>query len=412
MKELIKDPILILIVFSILAVSTSFFNTISAIVIYTITILMIVFKDGKKSINRKSIFLFISFYFIVVLYSITGFGTLSSDTANYVIYTFISYFSVLMISYYIKTINKKQIFSLLIVFIAVFSFCIIGTTLVSYIDPMAIRMYGFGEIMNASSFDVEEASRYRSMGMMNYAMAHAMSVVSMGLTALICYSEKKWLKVICGILLVLTIRLLFVMTITTAMLLAAVGVTLLFANYFSKGRTVLAVLLFVLVFILFFFTGIVSSFLDYSQNNNTEIYAKLSDLFFSAETGAVEGQAGYRQKLYLTSFNTFLHNPLFGGGVADGSRRIIGGHSFFLDYLAYYGLFALMLFSSWWKESKTNGVFLPSKLKSCYYFSLIPLIGMVVLKAESVFIKMPFMALVFIQIVFLFLDMQIKDKQL
>ena len=411
MKDFFKDPILILIVLSILAVLTGFMSTAIAIIVFILTIFMIFFKDGVKSINRRSVLLFLLFYFMVVLYSSVGLGTLNSNTINYVLYTFVSYFSVLMISYHIKSISKKQISSLLVVFMVVLSFIIVGTTMVSFINPMAIRIYSFGENMPGSTYELEEMSMYRSMGMMNYSMAHAMSVVSMGFAVLICYSEKKWLKFVSGILLFLTVRLLFVMTITTAMLLSAIGVTLIFASYLSKGRTVLSVAFFLLIFVLFFFTGLVSSFLDYSQDTNTELYVKLFDLFSSAESGTGEGQAGFRQSLYFTSFRTFLHNPLFGGAVDDLSWRVVGRHSFFLDYLAFYGLFALLLFVSWWKENKTSSMLLSQKLRSCYYYSMIPFAGMAVLKAESVFVKMPFMTFVFLQLVFLFLNGQIRRNE-
>ena len=122
------------------------------------------------------------------------------------------------------------------------------------------------------------------------------------------------------------------------------------------------------------------------------------------ETGTGEGQVGYRQELYTASFNTFLHNPLFGWGVDNGSRRIIGEHSFLLDYLAYYGLFALLFFAAWWKDYQISGAIISKHLRLSYYYSFIPVVGLVSLKGHSVCFSLPFFSLLFLQIVFLYLD--------
>lgn len=65
----------------------------------------------------------------------------------------------------------------------------------------------------------------------------------------------------------------------------------------------------------------------------------------SAGSDTDRSYASVRSRLYWTSFNTFLENPLFGiGNHVDGDYHIIGGHSTFFDTLASYGLFGLFFY--------------------------------------------------------------------
>lgn len=193
------------------------------------------------------------------------------------------------------------------------------------------------------------------------------------------------------------------------MLISAISVTLIFSYRFSKGNVSSTILLFVLFLAVFFMAGISSFILDVSDKTNSVLAAKLNDLFYSVETGTAEGQTGYRKDLYFASISTFIHNPIFGWGTDDGSRTIVGGHSYILDYFAYYGIFALFFFLPLWREYKMNGACLNDKLRRCYYFSFIPVVCMFLLKARSVCLCFPFMSLVFLQVLFLYLQSEQKE---
>lgn len=401
MKEVFKDPILFLIALSIAAECTSLVTPIISALVFTITIVLIFLRDGIKPFWSRSVALFLSFAAIVILYSAFEKGTLSNETLRMRLFSFVSIFSVFIISNHIKTLNNGQVRSLMVVSIVALLFSVVGTTFVSFINPMAIRMYGFGEV---EGFEIDIASRYRAMGMMSYPLAHAMPMVAMAFSVLFCFSKNKYLKILSLVILVLILRLLFIMTITTALLLTVIGVTLVFASYFSRGRTVVALFIVVGILALFFLTGISSIFLDFSNRTNVDIAAKLTDTFTAVQTGIGEGQFGYRIELYKASFRTFLSNPLFGWGSDNGSRRFIGEHSYVLDYLAYYGLFALLLFGSWWNEYKSLKSHLSRSLLNYYYYTFIPMGGMVVLKASSVCGTLPFMALIIMQLFFLYIN--------
>ena len=401
MKGIKTDLVLLLFCLSILAATTSLIGGITAAIIYLTTVLLIVNRDGSSSFHRRPFVLSVLFYIVVILYSAFGRGTLNSVSFKTEFYSIIVVLSCFIMSFHVKIFKADQIRVLFVFSLLCILYSVIATTLVGLINPMAIRQYGFGEVIGV---EVSELSRYRSSGMMSYSLAHAMAVVSLGLSAVVCYSNKPWIRVFSGILLLLIIRLLFIMTITTALLLSSIGISVVFADYLSGGRVVLGIFLSILFMTLFFATGVASIFLDFSQGVNMQISAKLADVFSFLESGSGEGQLGYRQELYSASFKTFLHNPLFGWGVDNGSRTKIGEHSFLLDYLAYYGVLALLLFAAWWIEYKSLGSKLSNTLRNPYFISFIPVIGLCSLKAHSVCSSLPFFALVFLQIVFTYLN--------
>ena len=77
--------------------------------------------------------------------------------------------------------------------------------------------------------------------------------------------------------------------------------------------------------------------------------------------------------------------------------------SFLFDYLAYYGFFALLLFTAWWREYKLFSKRLPDRYKKAYFYFFIPVVSLYIFKAASVCILLPFMSLVFTKLIFLFI---------
>lgn len=400
MKEVLKDPILFFIALSIILACTSLGSPLFTATIYALTVLLITYKDGFKLFRHRSISLYLGFVAIVLIYSVFGKGTLSSSSYRMRVFSFISMFSTLIISYHLKTLKIKQVKGLLVVACIAIVFSIIGTTAVSFVNPMAVRIYGFGEV---EAVDLEIASRYYSMGMMSYQQAHAFSVLAVVLSVVLLHVKNKWVKVFSAVLLILIIRLFFIMTITTALLLTILGVTLVFATFLSHGRLFVAISLTAAAVIVFFVAGFATIFLDFSSTTNAQITEKLVDLLAFAETGAFSGQLGGREELYIVSLKTFMNNPVFGWGSDNGSRQFIGEHSYFLDFLAYYGLFAFLFFLSWWKEFSSAKSFLPKDIQKYYIYSFIPAIGLCAFKGYSVCGSLPFMSLIIVQIVFLYI---------
>ena len=119
MKEVFKDPILFFIALSIVLACTSIGNSIIVALIYLFSDSLILFKDGSTAFRRKPIILFMGFVLIVIFYSAFGKGIMNAETYRMCLFSFISLFSVFIISYHLKTLNNNQIKGLLqVVFVA------------------------------------------------------------------------------------------------------------------------------------------------------------------------------------------------------------------------------------------------------------------------------------------------------
>jgi hypothetical protein len=126
-----------------------------------------------------------------------------------------------------------------------------------------------------------------------------------------------------------------------ALIFTFVGIVLAFS---IKGKRSLVIGVFLaLVFILLIPKDFIGEFLlntAYLFKNNDTLFTKFLDLgqvFLGNSTGS---QTVTRGHLYLTSLNTFIHNPLFGiyGPLGDQFNGEIGGHSGWLDFMAMYGI--------------------------------------------------------------------------
>ena len=400
MKEFLRNPSLFFVAISIIVTFTNFFGNIAIALILLITDIVILGKDGIKVISHKSFFFLFCSYFIVIIYSSFGYGNLTDDSFKGWLFNCIILASTFIISSHIRRFNSKGICYLLFISISSILICTLITIYIGISNPMAVRLFGMGEFSGSAA---DEANLYKSMGMMSYASAHAIAVLSVGITLLLCYSSKQYIRIISIVTLILMLILQFTMTITTALLVSAICCSLIVVNKLSKGKIVISMLLVFLVLIFIVYSGAVISFLNFANSSNTEIFAKLYDLFISVESGTGSGQMGYRESLYSVSFYSFLQNPIFGLAVDDGSRAIIGQHSFLLDNLAFYGIFALLYFYAWWNQFNYALDVKKSKHRIIYYLVFLPVVLLIVLKAESVASQLPFSSLVFIQIVFRYL---------
>lgn len=400
MKSILKESDVFLIAITCFVLLTNFLSTIPILGILSLTSISIIKKDGFGIFTQKSFILLTLFYIIFIIYGLLGYGVLSNGKFKPQLFSFILIFSVFIISNHLRYLGRTQVKTLLYISILALTICVAITAFISTVNPMAIRLC----FRDAEGAEEIEASIYKSMGIMSYALAHSMSVISVGISLLVCYAKNKWFKLLSFCLLITMIKLQFNMTITTALLLSVVGSFVVFINKFANGKILITLSLSIIVGIIFYSTGLVTDLLSMAENSNIQIFYKLDDLFYSIETGTGQGQAGYRNELYTTSLNTFMANPIFGMGIDNGSRRVIGEHSFLLDYLAYYGLFALLYFSAWWEQYKSTFFKHRNTYKQIYVYTFVFICILLVSKASSVCVSMPFASLVFLQLVFLYVE--------
>ncbi len=401
MKKDLKDPIYILVLLTMILSLTNFVGNLANLFIFSVTSIAMIVKGGPRLISNKSIFLLNSFYLIFLLYGLIGYGLLSFSNFKAPLYAIVSIYTAFFVSSYIDRFNARQIKIMLIISLLALAISLGIATFIATINPMAIRLM-FGDVEKQ---EMLEDYVLNFTGLITYSQAHALSVISTGLCVLFCYAKNRWIKFFSLLLWGLTIKLLFDMIITTALLVAVFSCFLIILNKYSKGNTVLSFFLFLFVPVVLFSSGVITELLSFAESSNAEIFYKLDELVSIVEGGSNQGQQmGYRNELYRASFNTFLSNPLFGFGKDNGSRTIIGEHSFVLDYLAYYGLFALLYFGAWWRHYRTVVIKRNVNYKKVCIYSFIPVFMLIFLKAEAVCILMPFASLVFLKIIFSYLQ--------
>lgn len=398
MRSLIKQPEVFLIAIVCAVSMTNFLSTIPMLALFALTDFAIINQSGTKILNQKSFKLLTLFYLIFILYGILDHGVLASGKYKPQVFSAASMYTVYLISNYIRNLDNKQVINLLLISIFSFAVCVAITSYVSTINPMAIRLtFRYAE-------EGGEADLYKSMGVMSYGLAHAISVISVGFCALFCYAKKKWLRIFSICLWVLMIKLQFDFTITTALLLSILGSLITIVNKIAKGKILITLSVLIIIGMLFLSMGLATDILGFAEGTNQQIFHKLNDLFLSIESGSGQGQMDYRDELYNVSFNTFLSNPFFGWGVDQGTRTVIGEHSFLFDYLAYYGIFAFLYFGSWMAQYKKVLLHNYNSFKQVCLYSFIPVCMLVALKASSVCTSMPFASLVFLPLVFMYLQ--------
>jgi len=153
----------------------------------------------------------------------------------------------------------------------------------------------------------------------------------------------------CGLILILFVRnkLTIIITLLTTMMVLVFTSNSLIAEFFLN----------------------ISNF--FSDNPILkEKFRELALIFLNSSLG---GQTGNRLDLYVSSFKVFLENPIFGvyGPLGDRDARLVGGHSGWLDLLAYYGLFtSIPLFIAFYYNFKIH-FNLFKKSKSHVYIAIL-----------------------------------------
>lgn len=174
-------------------------------------------------------------------------------------------------------------------------------------------------------------------GMADYAMAAMMLFMPVVLIYKIksdIKDKKKWLLWGGVIIIVL---FMYLGQVTTTFILCLMVSLMAFLNYKDRTLTIVGIGLVALLLV-----TQLSGILDYAVSVTG---GDMSDRFASL-SGAVQGEeiedtsdAGIRWSLISRTISSFISHPLFGS-----SSALIGGHNYFLDMLAKYGIIGCMPF--------------------------------------------------------------------
>ncbi|MHA6259954.1 hypothetical protein ACXYMX_08555 [Sporosarcina sp. CAU 1771] len=153
--------------------------------------------------------------------------------------------------------------------------------------------------------------------------------------------NNKTYKVLSLMLFVLLGLMITQASYTIALLLLFIGIILVLN---IKGKKSLIVGVYFAIILLIIPKRIFGNFFINVSNifkDNETLSIKFMDLAQGFLIGDAGVQTSYRLELYMISFKTFLSNPLFGiyGPLGKQMNANIGGHSGWLDLMAFYGIF-------------------------------------------------------------------------
>lgn len=201
-------------------------------------------------------------------------------------------------------------------------------------DGSALRITS----MANSIGDWDTLYHFWRMGMADYAMAAMMMFMPVVLIYALKYSDARKHKFLLYAGIVTILVFLYLGQVTTTFVLCLLVTVLSIIDTRNKTFSLLSILL-MIVFVITSFTGI----LDYAVSLTSG--SVMNDRFSSVASVASgedldeTSDAGLRWLLAMRSLNAFLSHPLLGNVSAD-----IGGHNYFLDLLAKYGIVGCLPF--------------------------------------------------------------------
>lgn len=226
------------------------------------------------------------------------------------------------------------------------------------------------------------------LGIFSYGLVHAIPTV----LPLIIYnikSNKQIIRFLWLAFLLILCYVIFKLSFGTVIIISIfiIPTAFLISKNRSKNRFMLFVLAITVIFVLnndniISFLRILQPFFD-----DTIIQVKIDDIINSLKYSS-EGSVNNRKILYEQSLISFNKNPIFG----SNSYMDIGGHSFILDFLGWFGLLGtvpLILFFT--EVLKTNYKMLPRKVHTYYLLSILPFIFISFLKGTPFYEQLLFL---------------------
>lgn len=270
-----------------------------------------------------------------------------------------------------KNNNQAILFGKIALVISVF--IMVNTIIVDNVISGIVRSM----VQFSADGDLELGLKYTKMGVSLYSFA----MISMCLAPVLLYltmnSKNKLIYFVC---LLITIYFVNITGITTCLLLLVVMVVLYFANRRTKERGVFISSFITLTVLYFTGFAVVEFMLPFFEGTN--FYSHLGGLMeFYGRSTMVENtyDVAGRVDLYKYSLDTFLHSPLLGNPTGK-----IGGHNFFLDHFAHFGIVGMLpFFLFMYIHFKSAYVFLYGHARVVYIICIIGFIALGFLKGMN-----------------------------
>lgn len=311
----------------------------------------------------------IAFFITFIPYIITGNLGYGAQGAATILISFPIFFIGMFMNHYYLYYKKDYRMLGKIAFFALIAFTI--GSLQTYIGlqtyPMASRLLATGSIAP------ELRSFYAVQGIGSFGFINSLIFISLALLYLALKEitqVKNYYRIVAMSSFVLIILTIITASFAITLTMTFIGIILVIFVRNKKSLVLVTTLsaIFILVFPNAFFGDVFFKISDIFSN-----YAILREKFIDVAESfmyAAEWQTFYRLRLYLSSLQTFLQHPCFGiyGPFGNPYSGVVGGHSGWLDLMAFYGLFAsIPLFSAIYMNFRKLRVY----FKTSNYFGFI-----------------------------------------
>lgn len=210
---------------------------------------------------------------------------------------------------------------------------------IRYISAIVVDLIFPNTARMIAGLGIENPSLYYKIGAGSYSLINSGFLLILPLFYYQKNNTQKRCKVLIGIFLFVEIISTIVTNWATAVIFSLLAI-LVGGLIYSKTKKSFVFSIVMLIFIFCFMLNInlIVNRLDSINFENPELYSRLSDIIYTIAGIEVEGDLSARRGLYSISINSINNNIITGNMNAP-----VGGHAFFLDYVARYGLIGFML---------------------------------------------------------------------
>ncbi len=299
-----------------------------------IAVLLYVVLFVPNLMRNKAFFCLSLFYMYVIIQSVAyGYGfDLITWVANFVDYAL----PVFLLQAAIKDDNEKTVRTL-----ARFSTIFILTTIIMSIvvisnNPVALREQQGMTVMG----DTAAALQYNKQGLASYAFAAMIMCLPAVLVSVFKTTNNKRVRLYSIVGIILSFVFMWMGQVTTTLLIC---ISLAFISIIIKETTSQSIIIGAALFILvigLFGSSIIDVIAPYTEGTAmSDKFANFSSNLHGQGNETEEGSVEGRMELTVLTLKVFGENPLFGD-----PQGFIGGHNFFIDRFALYGVVGVIPF--------------------------------------------------------------------
>lgn len=292
----------------------------------------------KRRISWDLVFVILFFLSLVPYIATSSFQFGNIPTLSALGSMVLYFLGIVMMNYYVYY-KEDYFFCKKLAFYTIVSF-VLG----SFQSILGLLRFPYASRILASG----RVDTYLALGIGGYAFVFSSAFLSIGIFYLI-FTRKlaiAWrYKLLLLIALFALLMMVFLAQYGTTALIVGGGVILSIMLRGNRVKRKWLMFLIILLLSSFFLLGgsfigkSISYLVGFWETDNV-LKEKFIDIAYFLSASDEAYQTNYRVQLYMTSFESFLNNPFFGIYGPNATYEGVGGHSGWLDFLGFYGLFS------------------------------------------------------------------------